>query len=90
MSATMDQFRLRNNSPKNIRVKQTIVLNFAVTAAKNNSGVLISRPKAQTRASAREFLSRSLWAIIEPNGTPNSPDIIVITPNLNATLESQD
>lgn len=55
--------------------------------AKNNNGTLIKSPKAHIRGSACGHRTLNFWAINEPNGTPISPDVIPINPNLYATLK---
>jgi len=89
ISATIAQFRFRNNSPKNISTKQRVSLYLARIAPPNMSGVLTIKPKAQINGSALKLFVLRFVAARAPNGTPISPDSIVTTPKLNDTLHKK-
>jgi hypothetical protein len=88
MSATMDQLRFRKTSPKKMSAKHALPFTEAKREAKNRNGILTKSPMAHIRGSMRGYRDRNLCANIEPSGTPTSPDIIVMTPNLYATLQT--
>jgi len=88
MSATMDQLRLRKTSPKNMNVKHTLAFTEAKREEANRSGALTRSPMAHIMGSMRGYRDRNLCAKIEPSGTPTSPDIIAMMPNLYATLQT--
>jgi hypothetical protein len=59
-------------------------------AATNKSGAERSKPMAQTMGSVLDQWGLSFWAIKAPIGTPNTPDSMVIAPNVNATLQKHE
>ena len=88
MSATMDQLRLRKTSPKNMNIKHAVPFTVARREAANRRGELMRSPVAHIMGSMRGYRDRNLCANIEPSGTPTSPDIIAMMPNLYATLQT--
>jgi hypothetical protein len=86
MSATMDQLRFRKTSPKKMNAKHTLPFTGAKREAANRSGELTRSPMAHIMGSMRGYRDRNLCANSEPSGTPTSPDIIAMMPNLYATL----
>jgi len=87
MSATIDQFKLRKTSPKNINAKHALLFTVARREAAKSSGELTRSPMAQIMGSMRGYRDRNLRANSEPSGTPMSPDIIAMMPNVYATLQ---
>lgn len=87
MSATIDQLRLIDSSPRKMRKQHMQMLELAQRAAAKSRGALTSRPQAHMQGSARGYLTRILCARNDPAGTPMIPDTMVITPNLYDTLE---
>ncbi|KAJ3624990.1 hypothetical protein MTP99_018577 [Tenebrio molitor] len=82
MSATIDQVRLRKNSPKNTKVRQRVKLYEAERQAANTIGVDKRRPMPHKWASIRGKRWRRCCATKLPAGTPMMPDTIDTTPNL--------
>lgn len=82
MSATIDQFKLIANCPKNIKTKQTVEFELAKHAPRNINGELTRRPTAQINGSACFQRTLSFCANMEPSGTPINPATIAMTPNL--------
>ena len=83
----MDQLRLSEISPKNMRTKAKTKAWLQVKMDKNRNKVDKASPRPQIRGSARGILGRNFTLRMLPKGTPMIPANIVITPNTNEMLK---
>ena len=86
MSATIAQLQLSATSPRNTSVYAKFAFSVTNSIEAAISGALISKPMAQITGSDRGYRLPNLVDRKLPSGTPIIPAIIVITPNLNDTL----
>lgn len=87
ISATIAQLRFSANSPKNTRAYAIGALAVTINMAPAINGALNKRPTAQIIGSERGYFFLRYVDKYDPNGTPQIPEVIVITPNLNETLQ---